>query len=111
MSHSSASFHWIVQRSSACILIPMSIWFIFSIIPRAVQHADDVPFLSSLTIVEHVTLLLFMSTSLYHGFLGIQTIMQDYISCIFARWALNVMLITASIFALLIFAFQLVQFS
>lgn len=71
--------HFWVQRVSALALIPLSLWFVFSV---AQLHGADYG------MVRHwvhaptvaVTLVLFLFAAIYHSMLGIQVIIEDYIT-------------------------------
>lgn len=71
--------HFWVQRVSAVALIPLSLWFVFSV---AQLNAD------SFGMVRHwvaspsvaVTLVLFIATLFYHSMLGVQVVVEDYVA-------------------------------
>lgn len=71
--------HFWVQRVSAVALIPLSLWFVFSVAQLAggdygmVRHFVHAPSVA-------VTLVLFISAALYHSMLGVQVVIEDYIS-------------------------------
>ena len=71
--------HFIWQRLSALLLIPLVIWFCLSIAfspdasyPTAISWLSS-PFNALLMIVIFIS-------GFYHGALGVQTILEDYIS-------------------------------
>ena len=81
------SGHWLAQRFSAIALIPLLVWFVAFIIKIA--GGDSVTLLNSLSSPFNVVmLLLFIGTVLYHGTLGIQVVIEDYVSCEFMKMAL-----------------------
>lgn len=99
--------HFWVQRVSAIALIPLSLWFVFSVAQLAggdygaVRHWVHAPSVA-------VTLVLFLFAAFYHSILGLQVVIEDYIthegmkiSCLllmkFAHWAVG----AAAIFAVL----------
>lgn len=71
--------HFWVQRVSAVALIPLSLWFVFSVAQLAggdygaVRHFVHAPSVA-------VTLVLFISAALYHSMLGVQVVIEDYIA-------------------------------
>ncbi|NYT77177.1 succinate dehydrogenase, hydrophobic membrane anchor protein [Alcaligenaceae bacterium] len=74
--------HWWVQRVTAIALIPLSIWFLFFL--GALVHASYPMVLT--TIAQPVPAILLMVLSLclfWHGALGIQVIIEDYVH---TRW-------------------------
>ncbi len=81
------SHHWIVQRLSAVALIPLIIWLIFSFVKIAQDPQGYMPvfFAYPFNAVMGVFLI---ATSLYHGSLGMQVIIEDYVSCKFSRHSL-----------------------
>ena len=71
--------HFWVQRVSAVALIPLSLWFVFSVAQLAggdygmVRHWVHAPSVA-------VTLVLFIGAALYHSMLGVQVVIEDYIA-------------------------------
>jgi succinate dehydrogenase / fumarate reductase membrane anchor subunit len=79
--------HWIIQRVTAVALIPLSIWFVGSLIVTLLAPYESARFwLSSPWAVTFS--ILFVVTAFYHGSLGMQVIWEDYISQEFTRWGL-----------------------
>lgn len=78
-SASSGTEHFIRQRITAMVLLPLMIWFVTSVIfffretdlERKLEWVSS-PFNASVFI-------LFVGMVLYHGYLGIQIIIEDYI--------------------------------
>ena len=70
--------HWWWQRVTAIALIPLSLWFVFSLISLVgADYAGVVGWLSSP--INASILLLFVLTSLYHGQTGLQVVIEDYV--------------------------------
>ena len=70
--------HWKAQRLTALALIPLILWFVTSFIvmlPAPYVMVED--WLSSPFTVTMMILLAF--TMFYHGYLGMQVIIEDYI--------------------------------
>jgi len=74
-----ASHHFWVQRISALALIIPVIWICFSIafLPDA-SYASVVAWLQSP--INAILTLVFVTVSLYHAQLGLQVIIEDYVS-------------------------------
>ena len=71
--------HFLWQRITAIALIPLSLWFIYSILTLATgaNQAELVRWLSS---GLHATaLILLLLAMFYHAKLGIQVIIEDYV--------------------------------
>lgn len=70
--------HWIQQRVTAVALVPLSIWFIVSVIGLAGSHYEQ--FQAWLGIPGNTALmLLLLFCTFYHAQLGVQTVLEDYI--------------------------------
>ncbi len=79
--------HWLVQRITAALLIPLGVWFVLFFILLLTAPFDvaygwlSSPWTASLSI-------LFIISSFYHGYLGMQVIWEDYVSRETLKWAL-----------------------
>ena len=70
--------HWWAQRLSALGLIPLTVWFVASVIAMAgADHAAMTAWVSS-PVVAGLLILLVVAT-FYHGFLGLQVVVEDYV--------------------------------
>ena len=70
--------HWLVQRISAVALIPLSLWFVISVANMENYTHHDVLIWLSRPITT-ILMLLYIPTALYHGYLGIKVILEDYV--------------------------------
>ena len=78
-SSSHSTVHFIRQRLSAFALIPLVIWFI-AFCAGIIQSPTGDNITSSIACQFNVVCcILFISIFLYHGYLGMQIIMKDYI--------------------------------
>lgn len=86
-SSKSGVHHWWVQRVTAIALIPLSIWFLFFM--GALVHVSYAMVLATIAQPVHAILLIVLSLCLFwHGALGLQVIIEDYVH---TRW-LEIML-------------------
>ena len=70
--------HWWWQRVTAVALIPLCIWFVYSLLCVASgDYQAAVTWLSSP--INATIMLLFVLTALYHGQTGLQIIIEDYV--------------------------------
>lgn len=78
--------HWWVQRVTALALIPLSLWFVISII--GVLGADHQAMVEWVGNPLTATLLvLLIAATFYHAALGLQVVIEDYVSDKVARIA------------------------
>ena len=103
--------HWWAQRLTAVALVPLTFWFVWSIIQLV--GADHVSFKNWLNENANLVLMiLFLGSLFYHMQLGLQVVIEDYVhtnwlkfaSIIFVKFA-TVILALASAFAVLNIAF------
>lgn len=74
--------HWWIQRVTAIALIPLSIWFLFLV--GGLLHATYPEVLVSVAQPVHAIFLIVLSVCLFwHGALGLQVIIEDYVH---TRW-------------------------
>ena len=91
--------HWWLQRISAIALIPLTIWFVFSVICLSSSgYYEAIEWLSSP--FNATIMLLFTLVGLFHGQTGLQTVIEDYIHI---TW-LNLTLLLSVKFASVILA-------
>ena len=99
--------HWWVQRVSAVGLIPLSIWFVASVVGLAgADHAAVAAWLGNPVVA--VLMVLLVAAALYHAQLGMQVVYEDYIHTHWLKIAadvgtklLSLVLGAATIFAIL----------
>lgn len=74
--------HWWLQRVTAVALIPLSIWFLFLL--AGLVGGGYTSVLSAIGQPVHAVLLIVLSvTAFWHGQLGLQVIIEDYVH---TRW-------------------------
>lgn len=70
--------HWWWQRVTAIALVPLTLWFVYSILSLVGgSYVAVVIWLSSP--INASILLLFVLTALFHGQTGLQVVIEDYI--------------------------------
>jgi len=80
----SGKTHWLMQRLSAIILIPLTLWFVYKFIKlTSYEYSEILNFFNSKT--NSFLFCIMMLVMIYHGRLGMQTIIEDYISTINIR--------------------------
>ena len=72
--------HWWLQRVTAVALLPLTLWFVMSIAAVAGKEREVVIswFGDPLSAIALSTL---MVAGIYHAVLGIQVVIEDYVSC------------------------------
>ena len=70
--------HFWVQRVSAVALVPLSLWFVFSLACLPGAGYEQVKWWVGYPAVA-VTLVLFIAAALYHSMLGVQVVIEDYV--------------------------------
>ncbi|MCX7554460.1 succinate dehydrogenase, hydrophobic membrane anchor protein [Marinicella sp. S1101] len=70
--------HWWMQRMSAILLVPTGLYVLFSLAQLDVFNAAAVVAWLSSPLNAAITLL-FAVTGSYHGALGIQVVLEDYV--------------------------------
>ncbi|HZW50351.1 MAG TPA: succinate dehydrogenase, hydrophobic membrane anchor protein [Rudaea sp.] len=74
--------HWWLQRLTAVALLPLSLWFLW--LCAGLAHADYVTVRAAIAQPVHSVLLVALVVSLFwHGALGLQVVIEDYIH---TRW-------------------------
>lgn len=99
--------HFWVQRVSAVALIPLALWFVFSLALLKDASYASVQWWVGYPAVA-VTLVLFIASALYHSMLGVQVVIEDYvgsegmkIAALLASKFFHFAVAAASIFAVL----------
>jgi succinate dehydrogenase / fumarate reductase, membrane anchor subunit len=71
--------HWWVQRLTALALIPLSLWFVFSV---ARYHIADYSMMHAWISNPYVAiaLVLYFIAVFYHSALGVQVVIEDYVA-------------------------------
>lgn len=76
--------HWKWQRRSALVLVPLTLWLLFSLIHHiGADHATVYAWVANPLVALLLTI--FVISLFYHAKLGLQVIIEDYISDISGR--------------------------
>jgi succinate dehydrogenase / fumarate reductase membrane anchor subunit len=71
--------HFWVQRVTAVALVPLSLWFVFSL--AQIGGADFLTVRNWIAAPSvAVALVLFIATTAYHSVLGVQVVIEDYVA-------------------------------
>lgn len=110
LSSKSAVNHYITQRLTAIVLIPIAVWFI--VVVFKISKADSLAELGEqlLSPFNMITAILFVIAALYHGLLGIKEIVTDYIHCSTLKKVLVSSLVLITIISAIAGIFSLVYF-
>ena len=76
--------HWWAQRLTAVALVPLSIWFIYSLTTMLTANYDTV-FLWLSNLKNSLLMLFFILILYYHALLGLQIVIEDYVESIRQR--------------------------
>ncbi|RBP49263.1 succinate dehydrogenase, hydrophobic membrane anchor protein [Arenicella xantha] len=88
--------HWWWQRVTAIALIPLTVWFVYSLVCLSSGgYQDAVIWLSSP--VSATLMLLFVLTALYHGQTGLQVVIEDYVHTKWVNLALLLLIKFAAV--------------
>lgn len=106
--------HWWMERVSAVALVPLTLWFVYSMVALAgADHGTAVHWLARPR--NAVLMILLLATAFYHGQLAIQVVLEDYVHVTAARVPaiiavklLALLLAAGGIFAVLRIAFGVI---
>ncbi len=98
-TNESGRHHWVAQRVTAVVMVPLTVWFVFTVIglsgssyQEVVSHFDSSWRISLMAI--------FVACVFYHGYLGLQVVIEDYVADTSIRaWAVIAARYAAILFA------------
>jgi succinate dehydrogenase / fumarate reductase membrane anchor subunit len=74
-----AAEHWWMQRLTAVALVPLAVWFAYGVVALPdFGYASVVEWVHRP--VTSILLILFMGAAAYHSFLGVQVVIEDYVT-------------------------------
>ncbi len=90
--------HWWAQRLTAIALIPLTVWFIYSlVVMTAMEYATVTAWMQS-PIVSSL-LILFIFSLFYHAQLGMQVVIEDYVDSEVLKFSSIILLNFVMLFA------------
>ena len=82
--------HWYVERLTSIALVPLTLWFIFSVLRLlGAPHAAMVDWAANP--INTVLLLALVAMTFHHLQLGAQVILEDYVN---AKWLMNILVLS-----------------
>lgn len=100
--------HWWVQRYTALLLVPLTVWLCWALIVLiGASHTEAVAWLGRPW--NAVIALLFVLTMFYHGALGLQVVVEDYVHHKIVEVTLQVIIKTAGIVGALVASLAILQ--
>ena len=87
MSASEAVHHWWAQRLTAVVLIPLSLWFVYSLTTMYSANYETVTLWLNNT-TNSLLMLFFILSLYYHAVLGLQVVIEDYVESDWQRKSL-----------------------
>ena len=76
--------HWKLQRLSAILIIPLVVWFLFSImVNMSSQYKEAIEWV--VNPINSILLIILLVGIFYHSAMGIQVVFEDYVSNINLR--------------------------
>jgi succinate dehydrogenase / fumarate reductase membrane anchor subunit len=107
-SAKSGVHHWLAQRVSAVALAPLSVWFVWH--ATWLFSADHIAAEAFVSMPQNAVLLaVFAVTLLYHSYLGLQVIVEDYVHAEFTKLATLVLLKFAHVGLAVVAVFVLLE--
>jgi succinate dehydrogenase / fumarate reductase membrane anchor subunit len=100
--------HWILQRLSALALVPLSVWFVVSLLVLPGYDLETARLWLAQPLVA-VLMLLFVNTSLWHMGQGLQVVIEDYIHSMGHKFLALIVLRFVTWFAMALATFSLLQ--
>jgi succinate dehydrogenase / fumarate reductase membrane anchor subunit len=71
--------HWLSQRVTAVALVPLTLWFVFSLLGLPAWDYDTLSTWATVPTSSFLSVLL-VSVAAYHAYLGTTVIVEDYVA-------------------------------
>lgn len=101
--------HWLFQRITALLMLPLIIWFIYSVLTVMVGVPRSIAAEWFASPFNAIGLLALMMTMFYHSKLGLQVAIEDYVHAPFAKSVLLLVLYVASFLLAIISAIAIIK--
>ena len=100
--------HWWLQRLGSLALVPLSVWFVISLLALP-GHDFDTARLWLAQPLAAVLMLLFLNLSLWHMGQGLQVVIEDYVHSTGNKFLALIVLKFVTWFALALATFSILQ--
>ena len=90
--------HWYLEQVTAMALVPLTLWFIYSLMRLAGAPVEAVADWAGHP-VNTVLLLALIGITFHHMQLGLQVVYEDYVN---AKWLMNILILATKAVALLL---------
>lgn len=107
--------HWLHQRITAVALVPLFIWFVVTVMRIVQGDSTDLQMILT-SPLNGILLVTMMLVTLYHGMIGMQVIIEDYVHhcCFKATLMLLMYFITGltavtGLYVIFLFQFSLIN--
>jgi succinate dehydrogenase / fumarate reductase membrane anchor subunit len=90
-SAKSGTGHWFAQRLTALAMIPLSLWFLYALLTVLRGGSVEQVHLFFASPLNAVAMVLLLALLFWHGMLGLQVIIEDYVHCPCAALTLHIL--------------------
>ena len=100
--------HWWLQRITALALVPLTIWFVSSLVALAgAEHIDVIAWLRSPVVA--ISMVLLVAVTFHHAQSGLQVVIEDYVHEEGTKLALILTVKAAALIATLVGVFAVLK--
>jgi succinate dehydrogenase / fumarate reductase membrane anchor subunit len=108
MNHNKESSHWMNQRLSALVLIPLSFFSVYKIMTLFLSKENILSI--AFSPISLLLIIIFACISFYHAQLGFDVIIDDYVSCNYKKFFLKFFIKFINFATIIFFIFALYSF-